>query len=854
MSFDHTLKKSTTSKIIEFILRDSTTGQGKTGLASGDMSGAYVREGSTYTSLSFSAGSAGDSYSSGKFAEVDATNMAGVYQFHLPNAVLATGADSVTIRFGASGVIDKIIRICLLDVDLRDADNAGLADVAAILVDTGTTIPATLTTLSTFNAGADTVTVSQNNDKTGYSISGTKTTLDQLNDIAATSIVSGGAINTSSGAVSTVDNVVLCDTTTTNSDMRGTDSALLASSAPTNFAAMLITGGGAITVGTNNDKVNYSISGTKTTLDDLNDLDAASVNSEVDTALSDIGLDHLVSASVAGADVADNSIVAKMVSKNATADWDTFTNTDDSLEAIRDRGDSSWTPSGGLTAAEIADAVLDEALSGHVSAGSLGKAIADIESDATAILVDTGTTLPASIATIDTEVGEMQSDVTAISNDTSTIITDIATLDGKVDTVDGIVDAILVDTGTTIPATLAGLSTLDAAGVRTAVGLATNNLDTQLGNLPTTTEFNARTLVSSAYFDPATDSVTVGTNNDKTDYALSEASRQAIGDDFLSHTITKGSAGTIERAFWQALKSNATIDGEIEGSPTASAFDTNLTLVDDAIEHLMLVIVSGSLQGEARPILSYSQTNGRIVLQESLSATPSATDEFLVVPYHVHPLSEITDANWNALSSSYSVSGSFGAYLDAAVSSVGGGSDAAAIADAVWDESRSGHTDAGTFGYYLDAQVSGISGGGVSASAIWGALMSDYATAGTFGARFQEADRYTNTTANIIYVNQGDAYDDTANNAIAWEVSKDYSGADSLTLVIEHRVTGAVLLSHAVTYIDATTLKAYLSSSDTAFSTLTTDADFGVHPYRVEADYSGEVQTVVRGAVTIRQS
>lgn len=41
------------------------------------------------------------------------------------------------------------------------------------------------------------------------------------------------------------------------------------------------------------------------------------------------------------------------------------------------------------TAAAIADAVLDEALAGHVGAGSLGKAVADIETDATAILADT---------------------------------------------------------------------------------------------------------------------------------------------------------------------------------------------------------------------------------------------------------------------------------------------------------------------------------------------------------------------------------------------------------------------------------------------------------------------------------
>lgn len=58
------------------------------------------------------------------------------------------------------------------------------------------------------------------------------------------------------------------------------------------------------------------------------------------------------------------------------------------------------------TASAIADAVLDEALSGHVTAGSLGKAVADLETDATAILADTNELqtddVPGLIAALDT--------------------------------------------------------------------------------------------------------------------------------------------------------------------------------------------------------------------------------------------------------------------------------------------------------------------------------------------------------------------------------------------------------------------------------------------------------------------
>jgi hypothetical protein len=61
------------------------------------------------------------------------------------------------------------------------------------------------------------------------------------------------------------------------------------------------------------------------------------VNAEADAAIVTYGLDHLVSAAVVGADVTDNSIVAKLAASGATADWDTFVNTTDSLQAIRDK-------------------------------------------------------------------------------------------------------------------------------------------------------------------------------------------------------------------------------------------------------------------------------------------------------------------------------------------------------------------------------------------------------------------------------------------------------------------------------------------------------------------------------------
>lgn len=102
--------------------------------------------------------------------------------------------------------------------------------------------------------------------------------------------------------------------------------------------------------------------------------------------------------------------------------------------ALTDYGANTTTPP---TAAAIADAVLDEALSGHVVAGSLGKAVADIETDATAILADTNE--------LQTNQGDW---ATATGFATSAALA----------TVDSNVDSILLDTGTTLPATLSTIA------------------------------------------------------------------------------------------------------------------------------------------------------------------------------------------------------------------------------------------------------------------------------------------------------------------------------------------------------------------------------------------------------------
>lgn len=78
---------------------------------------------------------------------------------------------------------------------------------------------------------------------------------------------------------------------------------------------------------------------------------------------------------------------------------------------------------------------------GAPAGASVSADIATIDSNVDAILVDTGTTLPATLTTIE----------------------------GKIDTIDTVADAILVDTGTTLPAQISALNDPDAATIADAV-------------------------------------------------------------------------------------------------------------------------------------------------------------------------------------------------------------------------------------------------------------------------------------------------------------------------------------------------------------------------------------------------
>lgn len=207
--------KGSTSVLVRVFIQDtrSTAGAGLAALTNGS-SGltCYVARdddgNAAATQLALSGGTRG-TWSSGGFKEKDATNQPGVYELGLSNASLATGSRSATYYLqGAANMAP-----CVFEVELTNTNNQA-ADGGLVLAKT--------------------------------------TNITGLNDIAATAIVSAGAINTASGAVSTVAAV----TGLTASNLDATISSRLASAsytAPSNASIASIK--------TKTDSLNFTVAG-----------------------------------------------------------------------------------------------------------------------------------------------------------------------------------------------------------------------------------------------------------------------------------------------------------------------------------------------------------------------------------------------------------------------------------------------------------------------------------------------------------------------------------------------------------------------------------------------------------------
>lgn len=271
------IKKGKTEVSLYVFIQDSasSTGAGKTGLAynTAGLSAYYVRPLAAAASIPLvTLALVTTAWASGGFIEVDSVNMPGVYRLDVPNAVFATGVDSVVMMMrGASGMAPLVMEVMLIAYDPQDTVRLGLTALPNVAAGANGGLPtgnasgqvvvsSTATgaiTSGSFAAGAinnaaiatdaigsdelaaSAITEIQSGLATsaalatvaGYidtEVAAIKTNTDLLptNFSAVTSAI--GALNDFNPATDTVAHVTLVDTTTTNTDMRGTDNAFLA--------------------------------------------------------------------------------------------------------------------------------------------------------------------------------------------------------------------------------------------------------------------------------------------------------------------------------------------------------------------------------------------------------------------------------------------------------------------------------------------------------------------------------------------------------------------------------------------------------------------------------------------------
>jgi len=129
------IAKASTSKILRVFITNSSTGVGLSGLVynSAGLTAYYMREGATAaTAITLATITTLGTWETGGFKEIDATNAPGLYEFHPPDAALATGADSVTFFLrGAASMQDTTLEVQLTDFDLNStAPDVNVAQIS----------------------------------------------------------------------------------------------------------------------------------------------------------------------------------------------------------------------------------------------------------------------------------------------------------------------------------------------------------------------------------------------------------------------------------------------------------------------------------------------------------------------------------------------------------------------------------------------------------------------------------------------------------------------------------------------------------------------------------------------------
>lgn len=519
-----------------------TDGTPKTGLAYTDMTITYTRNnGSADVDITEATMTMG-THADGGWIQVDSTNSPGLYQFAMPDAAIASGAESVTFSFKAASTFQRFIQASIVNVDFRgssyvpanavqiegsDATSQINTEADTALTDydgpTNAELNArTLAAASYFDPATDTVAnVTTVSTLTGH----TPQTADHAASIAAiladtaaldtasevqTLIFGSATPGATAAAVSTAQSditSILTDTAAadTSSELRtllaGSNLAIATQSAQTTAQndLDLLTGSDGVTLATSQPNYAPATASALSTHDGKLDTVDTNVDSilgdtnELQTRLANMieadGLDYRFTTNAleqgpsgggggGDATAANQTTIIAHLTDIKGATWAST----DSLESIRDEG---VTAQGGITSI-LADtgavdttAELRAFITGSDTPVATAAAQTTAQSDLTAILADTGA--------VDT-AAEMRAFLTGtdtpIAKETS-----IATAQADLDILTGTDGATLATTQpnyapyTGTPPTVGAIRTeLESSGTKLSLVLAdTDELQTRFG-------------------------------------------------------------------------------------------------------------------------------------------------------------------------------------------------------------------------------------------------------------------------------------------------------------------------------------------------------------------------------------
>lgn len=356
------------------------------------------------------------------------------------------------------------------------------------------------------------------------------------------------------------------------------------------------------------------------------------VNAEADTALSDIKLDHLI-AVVDDDDPVNDSIIAKMVASDG--DWSGFDRDTDALEAIRDRGDAAWiTGSGG--------------------------AITDF--------VQVVPSIPINIDLANTKTVRL---ALYLINSLDDLPTTTEITPGTI-TIERSADG-----GTSWSVIVNAAACTEQAGQIYYDEVFDSGTGYVSGDMIRIT-FKSQKITVDANDYEITDATYGWMFHTRIDGGAAGDSASAVADavwnEATADHVAAGSCGLIIDRILEATEIKQASVNDAAASTTA--FVTDLTETDNNFwNRNALIFTSGNNKGQMRKIHTYNGSTKAITLYTALAHAPANSDTFVIVAARNFR----TNTADNAL-----------------------------IADNVWDELQSGHTIAGSFGKYLDAAISGI--------------------------------------------------------------------------------------------------------------------------------------------------